>query len=174
MLFFASYIYIRFTSSLCNVPKLVFAAPLRWSWIMFKCKLIHSLRMNEWNLQICDFFFHANRHQINKQLSIHRTSYLHSNKIKQILFLFFFCGTRQSSGKSSVIESLVGRSFLPRGTGIVTRRPLVLQLIYCPLNDKDHRSSEQGNFEYIPLHVEQRESDIEYSHERLFSLFRNS
>lgn len=27
----------------------------------------------------------------------------------------------QSSGKSSVIESLVGRSILPRGTGIVTR-----------------------------------------------------
>ena len=35
----------------------------------------------------------------------------------------------QSSGKSSVLEGLVGRSFLPRGTGIVTRRPLVLQLI---------------------------------------------
>lgn len=50
----------------------------------------------------------------------------------------------QSSGKSSVIESIVGRSFLPRGTGIVTRRPLVLQLIYCPLDDKVHRSSEQG------------------------------
>ncbi|KAF9821617.1 hypothetical protein IEO21_00463 [Rhodonia placenta] len=35
----------------------------------------------------------------------------------------------QSSGKSSVLENLVGRDFLPRGTGIVTRRPLVLQLI---------------------------------------------
>ncbi|CRK87076.1 CLUMA_CG000842, isoform A [Clunio marinus] len=35
----------------------------------------------------------------------------------------------QSAGKSSVIESIVGRSFLPRGTGIVTRRPLILQLI---------------------------------------------
>jgi len=34
----------------------------------------------------------------------------------------------QSSGKSSVLEGLVGRSFLPRGTGIVTRRPLILQL----------------------------------------------
>lgn len=34
----------------------------------------------------------------------------------------------QSSGKSSVLEALVGRSFLPRGTGIVTRRPLVLTL----------------------------------------------
>lgn len=35
----------------------------------------------------------------------------------------------QLSGKSSVLENIVGRDFLPRGTGIVTRRPLVLQLI---------------------------------------------
>lgn len=35
----------------------------------------------------------------------------------------------QSSGKSSVLESLVGRDFLPRGTGVCTRRPLVLQLM---------------------------------------------
>lgn len=34
----------------------------------------------------------------------------------------------QSSGKSSVLEHIVGRDFLPRGTGIVTRRPLILQL----------------------------------------------
>eukprot|EP00499_Haloplacidia_sp_CaronLabIsolate_P010336 CAMPEP_0196770428 /NCGR_PEP_ID=MMETSP1104-20130614/1128_1 /TAXON_ID=33652 /ORGANISM="Cafeteria sp., Strain Caron Lab Isolate" /LENGTH=534 /DNA_ID=CAMNT_0042140541 /DNA_START=87 /DNA_END=1687 /DNA_ORIENTATION=+ len=33
----------------------------------------------------------------------------------------------QSSGKSSVLESIVGRDFLPRGSGVVTRRPLVLQ-----------------------------------------------
>ncbi|XP_077565921.1 dynamin-1-like protein isoform X2 [Stigmatopora nigra] len=36
----------------------------------------------------------------------------------------------QSSGKSSVLESLVGRDLLPRGTGIVTRRPLILQLVH--------------------------------------------
>ncbi|CAI6348723.1 unnamed protein product [Macrosiphum euphorbiae] len=35
----------------------------------------------------------------------------------------------QSSGKSSVLESIVGKSFLPRGTGIVTRAPLVIQMI---------------------------------------------
>ncbi|XP_068095992.1 dynamin-3 isoform X4 [Hyperolius riggenbachi] len=35
----------------------------------------------------------------------------------------------QSAGKSSVLENCVGRDFLPRGSGIVTRRPLVLQLI---------------------------------------------
>ncbi|XP_029847044.1 dynamin-1 isoform X2 [Ixodes scapularis] len=37
----------------------------------------------------------------------------------------------QSAGKSSVLENFVGRDFLPRGSGIVTRRPLVLQLINC-------------------------------------------
>lgn len=36
----------------------------------------------------------------------------------------------QSSGKSSVLESVVGTDFLPRGTGIVTKRPLVLQLVH--------------------------------------------
>lgn len=29
----------------------------------------------------------------------------------------FFCGKSQSSGKSSVLESVVGRDFLPRGSG---------------------------------------------------------
>lgn len=41
----------------------------------------------------------------------------------------------QSSGKSSVLESLVRRNFLPRGTGIVTRCPLVLQLNYIPKDE---------------------------------------
>jgi dynamin 1-like protein len=40
------------------------------------------------------------------------------------------------SSQSSVLENLVGRDFLPRGTGIVTRRPLILQLI--------HRTQPQG------------------------------
>lgn len=34
----------------------------------------------------------------------------------------------QSTGKSSVLENIVGRDFLPRGPDVVTRRPLVLQL----------------------------------------------
>eukprot|EP00879_Flechtneria_rotunda_P015506 GHRR01016216.1.p1 GENE.GHRR01016216.1~~GHRR01016216.1.p1 ORF type:complete len:589 (+),score=198.40 GHRR01016216.1:203-1969(+) len=38
----------------------------------------------------------------------------------------------QSSGKSSVLEALVGRDFLPRGPDICTRRPLVLQLVKTP------------------------------------------
>ena len=44
----------------------------------------------------------------------------------------------QSAGKSSVLENFVGQDFLPRGSGIVTRRPLVLQLINGP--------SEYGEF----------------------------
>ncbi|XP_054283484.1 dynamin-1-like protein [Macrosteles quadrilineatus] len=36
----------------------------------------------------------------------------------------------QSAGKSSVLEHLVGKSFLPRGVGVVTRCPLVLQLVH--------------------------------------------
>nr|CDS33699.1 dynamin 1 protein [Hymenolepis microstoma] len=43
----------------------------------------------------------------------------------------------QSSGKSSVLENIVGRDFLPRGSGIVTRRPLVLQLVHVEENDND-------------------------------------
>ena len=35
----------------------------------------------------------------------------------------------QSSGKTSVIEAIVGKDFLPRGAGIVTRRPLELELV---------------------------------------------
>ncbi|KAK9740437.1 hypothetical protein RND81_03G035000 [Saponaria officinalis] len=50
----------------------------------------------------------------------------------------------QSSGKSSVLESIVGRDFLPRGSGIVTRRPLVLQL------HKIDSGSEYAEFLHAP------------------------
>ena len=52
----------------------------------------------------------------------------------------------QSSGKSSVLEAVVGRDFLPRGTGIVTRRPLELQLETA--TDKD--AQEYGEFGHLP------------------------
>ena len=35
----------------------------------------------------------------------------------------------QSAGKSSVLENIVGRDFLPRGGNMVTKRPLILQLV---------------------------------------------
>ncbi|OTB07749.1 hypothetical protein M426DRAFT_228549 [Hypoxylon sp. CI-4A] len=70
----------------------------------------------------------------------------------------------QSSGKSSVLENIVGRDFLPRGSGIVTRRPLVLQLINRPAggqtngaqedvansSDKAANTDEWGEFLHIP------------------------
>nr|CAI5865972.1 unnamed protein product [Callosobruchus analis] len=64
---------------------------------------------------------------INKLQDVFNTVGSNSIHLPQIVVL-----GSQSSGKSSVIESLVGKSFLPRGTGIVTRRPLILQLVYCP------------------------------------------
>lgn len=72
----------------------------------------------------------------------------------------------QSSGKSSVLENIVGRDFLPRGTGIVTRRPLILQLINrsppadkpqtngvngdMKTSDKEANVDEWGEFLHIP------------------------
>ena len=94
----------------------------------------------------------------------------------------------QSAGKSSVLETsvhcqslgsltaniqflgcrIVGRDFLPRGQGIVTRRPLVLQLIHTPVPSppSDPSSSdvpsiptytEWGQF----LHVDKRFTDFD-------------
>ncbi|XP_050672633.1 dynamin-1-like protein isoform X4 [Leptidea sinapis] len=76
---------------------------------------------------------------INKLQDVFNTVGADAIQLPQIVVL----GT-QSSGKSSVIESLVGRSFLPRGPGIVTRRPLILQLVYSPKDGKEHRSAEEG------------------------------
>ncbi|KAH1253875.1 Dynamin-related protein 3A [Glycine max] len=52
----------------------------------------------------------------------------------------------QSSGKSSVLEALVGRDFLPRGNEICTRRPLVLQLVQTKAPEDD----EYGEFLHFP------------------------
>ncbi|KCV67351.1 dynamin GTPase [Fonticula alba] len=62
----------------------------------------------------------------------------------------------QSSGKSSVLENIVGRDFLPRGTGIVTRRPLVLQLVHAKPGTAKTSSGqpapaeEFGEFHHLP------------------------
>ena len=52
----------------------------------------------------------------------------------------------QSSGTSSVLEAVVGRDFLPRGIGIVTRRPLELQLETAA----DPNAKEYGEFGHLP------------------------
>ena len=54
----------------------------------------------------------------------------------------------QSSGKSSVLENIVGIDFLPRGSSIVTRRPIIIQLINSLYADNDwaefmHRPGEK-------------------------------
>ncbi|KAM8978195.1 dynamin-1-like protein isoform X4 [Antechinus flavipes] len=51
----------------------------------------------------------------------------------------------QSSGKSSVLESLVGRDLLPRGTGVVTRRPLILQLVHVSQEDRGKTSGDEND-----------------------------
>lgn len=55
----------------------------------------------------------------------------------------------QSSGKSSVLEAIVGRDFLPRGSGIVTRRPLVLRLTNTPATGGSE-PVEYGEFTHLP------------------------
>ncbi|KAI0364548.1 hypothetical protein BV20DRAFT_955990 [Pilatotrama ljubarskyi] len=63
----------------------------------------------------------------------------------------------QSAGKSSVLETIVGRDFLPRGSGIVTRRPLVLQLIHTPVAEHPNQTyTEWGQF----LHIDKRFTDF--------------
>lgn len=76
---------------------------------------------------------------INKLQDVFHTVGTDAIQLPQIVVL-----GSQSAGKSSVLEALVGKSILPRGTGIVTRRPLIMQLIYCPKDDRVHRSSEEG------------------------------
>ncbi|XP_042238352.1 dynamin-like isoform X6 [Homarus americanus] len=63
----------------------------------------------------------------------------------------------QSAGKSSVLENFVGRDFLPRGSGIVTRRPLILQLINHPHEYGEflHKKGEKfSNFDEIRKEIE--------------------
>lgn len=75
----------------------------------------------------------------------------------------------QSSGKSSLIESIVGMDFLPRGGGVVTRRPLELRLVH--LNTQEYKDGEAwavfdkvsdkkfSNFEQVREEIE-RQTDL--------------
>ena len=63
--------------------------------------------------------------------------------------------------RSSTLGRIVGRDFLPRGIGIVTRRPLILQLIHTPLPEEPSPTAlpctEWGQF----LHVDKRFTDFD-------------
>jgi replication fork clamp-binding protein CrfC len=90
--------------------------------------------------------------------------------INQLQAIFAMIGTEldlpqivvigsQSAGKSSVLENLVGRDFLPRGSGVVTRRPLILQLTrttdgqeYAEFLHKPN--TKYTNFDMVRLEIE--------------------
>ncbi|KAK9238929.1 Dynamin central region-domain-containing protein [Lipomyces kononenkoae] len=64
----------------------------------------------------------------------------------------------QSCGKSSVLENIVGKDFLPRGTGIVTRRPLVLQLINLP-SETSPAFDDSSSSDSISIQTNRREQE---------------
>ncbi|CAG8542082.1 7660_t:CDS:2 [Funneliformis caledonium] len=68
----------------------------------------------------------------------------------------------QSSGKSSVLEAIVGHEFLPKGSNMVTRRPIELTLIHTPKSKEEY-----GEFPQLGLgkmhdfsHVQQTLRDL--------------
>uniref|UniRef100_A0A4W5NZG7 dynamin GTPase n=1 Tax=Hucho hucho TaxID=62062 RepID=A0A4W5NZG7_9TELE len=66
----------------------------------------------------------------------------------------------QSAGKSSVLENFVGREFLPRGSGIVTRRSLVLQFISAS-TDTTHTHICMPHTQFTYNHTRQKEIKAE-------------
>ena len=73
----------------------------------------------------------------------------------------------QSSGKSSAIEALVGLSFLPRGSGIVTRCPLLLHLRPREAGDGrgdyavfGHRTDVFHDFDAVRREIEDRTAAV--------------
>ncbi|KAJ9112966.1 hypothetical protein QFC19_000523 [Naganishia cerealis] len=75
----------------------------------------------------------------------------------------------QSCGKSSVLENIVGKDFLPRGTGIVTRRPLVLQLINIKAEDarKVAQYSEEETEVDLEAHLRKQTSKTKSSKDQV-------
>lgn len=70
----------------------------------------------------------------------------------------------QSSGKSSVLENIVGRDFLPRGSGIVTRRPLILQLINVPSERDDKPDYDEVHIPHTSASVAGQGEWAEFNH----------
>ncbi|KAK7454568.1 mitochondrial dynamin GTPase Msp1 [Stygiomarasmius scandens] len=66
----------------------------------------------------------------------------------------------QSSGKSSVLEAIVGHEFLPKGDNMVTRRPIELTLVHTP-TPPGEKPSEYGEFPALGLGKIKDFSDIQ-------------
>ena len=78
----------------------------------------------------------------------------------------------QSSGKSSVLESIVKEDFLPRGTGIVTRCPLILQLINNEYGtDKyatfSHKEDIFKDFSQVTIEIQERTNELAGSEKKI-------
>ena len=69
----------------------------------------------------------------------------------------------QSAGKSSLLESIVGYDFLPRGEGIVTRVPLELRLVHTPSAEKPFGIFEQYSQEKVKDLTEIKKKIIDYT-----------
>lgn len=78
-------------------------------------------------------------------------------------FFFFFldisvyfsiCLLFARVGKSSVLEAIVGLDFLPRGDGVVTRRPLELRLVHL---SEGKQTNEQRMNKWIKERIKEKE-----------------
>lgn len=69
-------------------------------------------------------------------------------------------------GKSSILESIVGKDFLPRGKGIVTRRPIQIQMVTVTKNARDYVVFLDGNGEKI-YDMEEVRKEIEVQTEKV-------
>ena len=63
-----------------------------------------------------------------------------------------------------MIENIVGRDFLPRGSGIVTRRPLILQLINIPSERRDKPGSDEVHVPHTAASVAGQQEWAEFHH----------
>jgi len=63
-----------------------------------------------------------------------------------------------------VLENIVGRDFLPRGSGIVTRRPLILQLINLPSERDDADEDDEVHVPHTPASVAGQQEWGEFLH----------
>ena len=76
----------------------------------------------------------------------------------------------QSAGKSSVIESLVGKTFLPRGTGMKTQTPIFVRMHQAPAGSEEYvlfRTDSNHQNEMTFTDLNQVRAEIEKRTERL-------
>ncbi|EMR08674.1 hypothetical protein PNEG_02851 [Pneumocystis murina B123] len=69
----------------------------------------------------------------------------------------------QSSGKSSVLEAIIGREFLPKGTDMVTRRPIELTLVHTFESDEYGEFPDLGQKKVSFDQIQKVIADLNYS-----------